>query len=332
MQEIVRFKAPVSEYTECFFLKCYIERQNEVIQKKIDARLLTLERRFGNAAKLWYSKLKEDKLLNKEDKSNECIKVVGELYEIALDETRWKEFLRFLEYFRKESFSAEAENNRTLLEFNRIREAVRGQLRKTVAEGFKSDLAQRNAQILKTDTISKSFDSELLGTIEFEVQKTNVDYNVFEEVADAAIEEQWKYNSLNQGAMPYSYCYGSSNYCGDYGCSKISVKSGSSDVLVTIKDSSGDVYRHAYIRAGRQFIFNVVDGSYQVFFYSGKGWNPNKVITKTKCGTLRGGFVSGEDITKDSYIDLYSQIMNYELVLQQSGNLVTKPSSKNEAF
>jgi hypothetical protein len=47
---------------------------------------------------------------------------------------------------------------------------------------------------------------------------------------------------------------------------------------------------------------------------------------------LHGGFVSGEDVTKDDYISLYSQQMTYELILQQNGNLSTKPSSKDEAF
>ena len=55
-------------------------------------------------------------------------------------------------------------------------------------------------------------------------------------------------------------------------------------------------------------------------------------MKSTSCGNLHGGFVSGEDVTKDDYISLYSQQMTYELILQQNGNLSTKPSSKDEAF
>ncbi|MFN6390014.1 MAG: hypothetical protein ACK4YG_06065, partial [Bacteroidota bacterium] len=67
-------------------------------------------------------------------------------------------------------------------------------------------------------------------------------------------------------------------------------------------------------------------------FYSGTGWNPNKQMPSSSCSYLKGGFVSNEDVTKDNYINLYSQIMTYELILQQQGNFSTKPSSKNEAF
>jgi hypothetical protein len=167
--------------------------------------------------------------------------------------------------------------------------------------------------------------------ITYSVSKTSFDKQAFQNVADDAFEEQWKSNSLSTGAMPYSYSYGASNYC-DYGCSKISVRTGGADVLVTIKNISGEVVRHAYINGGYTFSFNVPDGQYQVFFYSGTGWNPNKYMKSTSCGTLHGGFVSGEDVTKDDYISLYSQQMTYELILQQNGNLSTKPSSKDEAF
>jgi hypothetical protein len=55
-------------------------------------------------------------------------------------------------------------------------------------------------------------------------------------------------------------------------------------------------------------------------------------MPSSSCSYLKGGFVSNEDVTKDNYINLYSQIMTYELILQQQGNFSTKPSSKNEAF
>jgi len=68
------------------------------------------------------------------------------------------------------------------------------------------------------------------------------------------------------------------------------------------------------------------------FFYSGKGWNPHKFIKKTTCGKLNGGFVSGENVTKDDRIYISNQILTYELILQENGNLQTKPSSTQEAF
>lgn len=139
-------------------------------------------------------------------------------------------------------------------------------------------------------------------------------------------------NSLNTGNTPYAYCYGSNNTCSDYGCSEIKVRTPSnSDVMVTIK-RDGKVYRHAYIRSGSSYTFEFPNGVYQAFFYYGRGWNPEKVMTETDCGTLYGGFIADEHFGKDNPQSLSNNILNYELILQQNGNFSTKPSSPDEAF
>jgi hypothetical protein len=139
-------------------------------------------------------------------------------------------------------------------------------------------------------------------------------------------------NSLYTGATPYSYCYGTNKSCNSYGCSQIKVRTPSnSDVLVTIK-KDGNVVRHAYIKAGSSHTFEVPNGRYQPFFYYGKGWNPNKVMKKTSCGTIRGGFISNESFGKDDPQYLSNNILTYELILQQNGNFSTRPSNENEAF
>ena len=139
-------------------------------------------------------------------------------------------------------------------------------------------------------------------------------------------------NSLRTGATPYAYCYGSNSSCDDYGCSEIKVKTPSnSDVMVTIK-KNGRVYRHAYIKAGSRYTFEFPNGTYQAFFYYGKGWNPNKFMKEASCGTIRGGFVSDEHVSKDSPQQLNNSILTYELILQQNGNFSTRPSSVSEAF
>jgi hypothetical protein len=139
-------------------------------------------------------------------------------------------------------------------------------------------------------------------------------------------------NSLRTGATPYSYCFGGTNNCNDYDCSQIQViASNNSDVLVTIK-KSGKVFRHAFIRAGNSYKFEVPNGSYQVFFYYGKGWYSEKFMKKSTCGILKGGFLTNEHFGKDNKVTVNNQILTYELILQQNGNFSTKPSSKNEAF
>jgi hypothetical protein len=139
-------------------------------------------------------------------------------------------------------------------------------------------------------------------------------------------------NSLSNGATPYKSCFGGNSSCTDWGCSEIKVRTPSnSDVLVTIK-KEGRVVRHAYIIAGSTFTFQLPNGTYQPFFYYGSGWNPEKVVESSTCQNLRGGFIKDEVFGKDSPQSLNNDVLTYELILQQSGNFSTKPSSPLEAF
>ena len=101
--------------------------------------------------------------------------------------------------------------------------------------------------------------------------------------------------------------------------------------MVTIKKNN-EVFRHAYINAGSQYTFEFPNGTYQAFFYYGRGWNPNKVMKETDCGTLKGGFIADEHFGKDSPQSLSNNILEYELILQQNGNFSTRPSNSEEAF
>ena len=147
-----------------------------------------------------------------------------------------------------------------------------------------------------------------------------------------AIYDKYINNSLVTGASPYSYCFGRDNSCSSSGCSQIKVRTPlNSDVLVTIKKNT-EVFRHAYISAGNQYTFEFPNGTYQTFFYYGKGWNPNKVMKETACGTLKGGFITDEHFGKDIRQSLNNNILEYELILQQNGNFSTRPSNSDEAF
>jgi len=153
-----------------------------------------------------------------------------------------------------------------------------------------------------------------------------------QERVEKEIYDKYISNSLSTGATPYSYCFGSHRSCTDYGCSQISVKTPfSSDVLVTIKQN-GKVVRHAYVNGGGSYTFEVPNGTYQPFFYYGKGWNPDKVMKELYCGTLKGGFISAEHFGKDDPQYLSNNILEYELILQEHGNFSTSPSNQNEAF
>ncbi|ALU27941.1 hypothetical protein [Myroides odoratimimus] len=145
------------------------------------------------------------------------------------------------------------------------------------------------------------------------------------------VEEYNRYlnNSLHTGDTPYRKYYGGNDLCNISRCSEISIRTPStSDVLVIIK-SKGNVVRHAYIKKSSKYSFSVSNGEYQVFFYYGKGWNPQK---KMGNGEVLGGFVVEEIFSKDYPQYLTNNILEYELILQQNGNFSTKASSENEIF
>lgn len=142
---------------------------------------------------------------------------------------------------------------------------------------------------------------------------------------------KWQDNRLSNGSQPYSQWYGYNYSCDEWGCSQIKVTAPtSSDVVVLVKrnNKDGNVVRHAYIRSGCTYTFEVSDGRYQVFFYYGTGWNPEKSMS----GGIKGGFVSGETFSKDDPQYLEGEILTYVLQLRKNGNLHTKHSSAGEMF
>jgi hypothetical protein len=139
-------------------------------------------------------------------------------------------------------------------------------------------------------------------------------------------------NSLPNGSTPWAYCFGNNKNCSNYGCSEIRVKTpNNSDIMVTIK-KNGVVVRHAYIKAGDSYTFELPNGTYQPFFYYGKGWNPEKFMKNTSCGELIGGFISDELFGKDDHQTLNNSILEYELFLQKDGNFSTRPSNQEDAL
>lgn len=138
-------------------------------------------------------------------------------------------------------------------------------------------------------------------------------------------ESPYYHNSLSTGISPYL-----SNATSFDDESQISVMTSSSsncDVVVIVK-RGGEIARNAYIKAGGSYTFNIPNGTYQVFFYGGKGWNPNKEMPNG----MKGGFVANESYSKDSPVSLEYQGLTYELILQPNGNFSTQQSNANEIF
>ncbi len=148
-------------------------------------------------------------------------------------------------------------------------------------------------------------------------------------IKEDATYKKYVDNSLKTGATPYAHYYGKNKTCNHYGCSQIKViTSSNSDVVVIIKRNN-HVVRHAYIHRNDSYTFSMPDGTYQTFFYYGRGWNPNK---KMKGGKIKGGFVADEYFGKDEPQTLRNNILEYQLILQRNGNFSTKPSNPEEAL
>ena len=141
--------------------------------------------------------------------------------------------------------------------------------------------------------------------------------------------EYYRTNQLRTGAKPWAKYYGS----GSEGGSAVKVNASStSDVIVVIKynNSNGRVVNHAYIRKGGSYTLSLPSGNrYQVFFYNGNGWYPDKQMNET----VKGGFLNGS-WSKDGtpYVLDYGEIVTYTLTASVGGNFSTSGSNANEGL
>lgn len=143
--------------------------------------------------------------------------------------------------------------------------------------------------------------------------------------AENTEENPYINNRLSTGTKPYN----TYSLTGDIESSIcIRTSSNSQCDLVAIVKRYGDMVCCAYIEAGDSYTFNVPNGTYQVFFYGGKGWNPNKRMP----GGRVGGFVANESYSKDNEVSLSNQGLEYELIPQQNGNFSTMQSNSGEIF
>lgn len=136
---------------------------------------------------------------------------------------------------------------------------------------------------------------------------------------------KYKDNYLSTGTHPYK---NESNARGSDSEITIQTSTNSKTDVVVILKHNDRMVRNTYIRAGGSTTFSIPNGTYQIFFYYGKGWNPNKEMPNG----LRGGFVSSESFAKDSPQTLDYEALTYELIYQTNGNFMTQSSSANEIF
>lgn len=92
------------------------------------------------------------------------------------------------------------------------------------------------------------------------------------------------------------------------------------------------VVKHAYIGPSSSYTFELLDGTYQVFFYYGSGWDSNKAMKSSNCNSIRGGFKTQESVSKGDPITLKGNIMEYTLTRSTLGNFSPKSSNLDEAL
>jgi hypothetical protein len=138
--------------------------------------------------------------------------------------------------------------------------------------------------------------------------------------------EKYGKNSLEQGAMPYQ---------DQYGLPKKPKKDSNSDIVVVApisfdmialikeKNENGRVVSHAYVKADSTYTFRLDNGSYQAFFYIGRGWHPEKAMPNG----LKGGFLLFETYSKDDPVTLADEVITYRLSMRQK-----KYSTRREVF
>lgn len=194
-----------------------------------------------------------------------------------------------------------------------------------------------NASNENSTTTSSNFSTDTTSDYNSYNSASNYDYSEADtaaaevEEATPSQDELWleKYrgNSLKNGAQPYHKLYG---YNSKGGSSAFGFEASSgSDVIVTIKNMSGKIIRHAYIKKGHRLEITVPSGTYQVFFIFGNSWCPEKEAPNGQ----KGYFLEGVSVSKDEPQRVpQNQILNYTLYSIQNGNFSPDPSTAEEAL
>ena len=358
---------PINTFKECFFECVYYSRINIENYSNFFVSSFSKGKRPKNLSKYFYLKLEKDitrkykitkdefeKLVylaintqyswgneafikeNKTSKDIECLSCYNDyranyiINDLAVDE-----FKDFVKKYIKEKKAIDASNRIVEREYN----SKYNNLTSGMSYSLKNKVKSRvNSKSLVT-SIKEYYNFNFfhgIGNVDYSFDKKRYNTSSLDDIVNDVYKEYYSDNSLYTGATPYSYCYGGNPYCsppsGYAECSFIDVRASSnSDVIVIIKKNNR-VYSHAYIKAGGYYKFKLGNGSFQSFFYYGKGWNPNKYIKNANCGRIIGGFVNNESLDKSEVEYLYNSSMSYTLYSVENGNFRPISSNKNEAF
>ena len=276
----------------------------------------------------------QEKPSSTDDTCKKCIENYQTAFETNI--TAINDFYDFTDEYFTAKNKIKKQNAAYLRKYNKTYSKLTAGMNKSIRKKLNLKLKEKPLSMKKSVPKVFSGFKEGLGEISYSIDQYEDDLSVLKDYVNETYASYYSTNSLYTGSTPYKYCYGKNPYCsppnGYAECSFIDIKASSnSDVVVIIKKNSR-VYSHAYIKAGGSYKFKVGNGSFQTFFYYGKGWNPDKYIKKSSCGNITGGFVSNESLDKSDVFRLKNSSVSYTLYTVENGNFKPKASNKNEAF
>jgi len=289
--------------------------------------------RYGGDYETLYNRLVNSRELVYKTSSFDCNQFFPELELVVYESSVWNDIRTHLTKLRTVVADVERSNATARNELqNRINNNIR-QFQSSYQTTFRSRIERESSSLVQSSLSEYVIDVGDFSPTVLNLETTRFNENHFNSILQQELTAQWNNNSLTTGARPYANCFPASNSCSGLNCSEIRVNNSGSDVIVTVKDRGGRVVRHAYIRGNNSLSIHLPDGTYQTFFYSGRGWNPNKPMTSSTCSQLRGGFVSNESFTKDpSFDNLRRTVVTYTLTPTRSGNFNTTGSSASQNF
>ncbi len=184
-------------------------------------------------------------------------------------------------------------------------------------------LAYEKAQAEEVDQATAPTTSDTTGQTDTLADSALVDESEYDELFDNSDYDTYINNQLPTGAKPYKAFYRTRT-----GENYLDFKTSGNDYVIIVRDyKTSKVVNHVYVRAGERGRLYLPNGTYNIYFYGGKGWNP-----LMENGNVVGGFVSGGSISKDGPVRLHDEYGEYTLYPVKNGNLHLESATSDEAF
>jgi hypothetical protein len=312
-------------YINCLNLKAESQATKNIADRKFELVLNYLEKKYGTSVREIVSNINRNKFFTFVDSQN-CGEFFNNNTYVLNNDAMYELNQLFKEYAINEEIVKQ--NNKSIL-YRYNEEIIKIKKGLNFSEQNLLDKYLSTSPPINDINQRFNFSGSHLGNFDYTILSKSIDMQRINNALNTIYNNLYTNSSLRNGEMPYDYCYGSQNN----GPSSIKINSGSSDVLITVKNINNKVIRHVYVLASNSFTLRVPNGKYHVYFYYGNGWNPKKIMGETFCGILKGGFINNEFTSKDpDVIKLNYSNLTYTLSKHKGGNFDPENCSKLDAF